>query len=886
MASDNITSTNLYPPIVDTYQPISLLKESNQAGKVVEIFFRISSYMEKSNDLRVEVSFKRQKTNENILTIDAQSKSYTVTNENSIKIPFEDFISETLSINEYYKIQLRFKQGSSYSEWSTVSLKRFLSEPQLKAKNLEQNINESLELSSDTLSFLAELSFSDKNETDTLNSYQLYLYKGQKTKKPESEEDLYEKSSLLYTNAYNNINEINYTFSKMLEDGVTFTLFLDYTTKSGYKNTSNYIFLVNQPVISTGYQLKIEVDRATTANTYPHSGIEKVEMFLDENVEDEGYIKINISGSCDDWTDKFVQLRRTSSKSNFSKWEDFWSLPFSSNIIKTSYLDFTIESGVFYKYGIQLRDSNNKRSLLLQDDQERVKIFHDILLRDNESQLKIKYDAKITSYKRTVSESKTETIGSQFPFVKRNGAINYRQFSLSGLITLHSDYFENFVTRQEGLYGGEDIEQLYLNYNNANNINDYNDVILEKLYREKVLDFLYKDNVKMLRTFTEGNFLVKLMDISLTPKDQLHRMVYSFTATAYEIDDFTLDNLVSYGIISNEVQEEEDDSEQVVLNSKIVSSFLEEQTVNTQTDIVKILKEKYSAKKTDLTKDESNSTYYAFDSLNNISFHFSSEPYLVSFSNEEVSVAENTGKDTLLGYIVTLDDKNVFINSFGVLQVEGDFHSITFPKESQVEIFYNVTLKETQKQNKSFYTYNSSKFGQVWKVFSCNQDFITQNLANKYYRKKEDWRQQLIAVSAVSLYADVGTTFEIQTSEADEVSTIVLDKTEEIHFKDSSLVIKNLLLRGVTLYPEEIGRLVPRKGFYYKNNEKYNTIADINKPVFNTIYFVGEEQKIYYLGQFYDCEIDEAKENTCLVKCPVEVVFNYYCEVEKKAFSS
>ena len=33
----------------------------------------------------------------------------------------------------------------------------------------------------------------------------------------------------------------------------------------------------------------------------------------------------------------------------------------------------------------------------------------------------------------------------------------------------------------------------------------------------------------------EGNIFIKLMDISLSPKQQLNRLVYSFSGTAYEI---------------------------------------------------------------------------------------------------------------------------------------------------------------------------------------------------------------------------------------------------------------------------------------------------------------------------------------------------------------
>ena len=39
------------------------------------------------------------------------------------------------------------------------------------------------------------------------------------------------------------------------------------------------------------------------------------------------------------------------------------------------------------------------------------------------------------------------------------------------------------------------------------------------------------------------------MNVSLSPEDGLGRMLHSFSSTAYEIADFTYDNLIKLGII-------------------------------------------------------------------------------------------------------------------------------------------------------------------------------------------------------------------------------------------------------------------------------------------------------------------------------------------------
>ena len=47
--------------------------------------------------------------------------------------------------------------------------------------------------------------------------------------------------------------------------------------------------------------------------------------------------------------------------------------------------------------------------------------------------------------------------------------------------------------------------------------------------------------------------LLKLMDISLTPEQQLGRNIYSFSCTGYEIEKASVDNYKKYNIYQYEV---------------------------------------------------------------------------------------------------------------------------------------------------------------------------------------------------------------------------------------------------------------------------------------------------------------------------------------------
>ena len=116
-----------------------------------------------------------------------------------------------------------------------------------------------------------------------------------------------------------------------------------------------------------------------------------------------------------------------------------------------------------------------------------------------------------------------------------------------------------FKGSKKDLYG-QDVLPFYDEFNQQNNVTPYNDYIYEREFRKKVMQFLYNNNIKLFRSLTEGNILVKLMNITLTPNNQLGRLIYDFSCTAYEIDKSTYDNYIKYNTkmdISKEIQSNE-----------------------------------------------------------------------------------------------------------------------------------------------------------------------------------------------------------------------------------------------------------------------------------------------------------------------------------------
>ena len=107
--------------------------------------------------------------------------------------------------------------------------------------------------------------------------------------------------------------------------------------------------------------------------------------------------------------------------------------------------DYTVENGVWYLYSAEQRNKEGFKSSSIQILDPVMIVSEDILLTTKQAQLKIRFNPQVTNFSHTVSQSLTQTIGSKYPFIRRNGNVNYRTFSLSGTITHFMDIRQNLM---------------------------------------------------------------------------------------------------------------------------------------------------------------------------------------------------------------------------------------------------------------------------------------------------------------------------------------------------------------------------------------------------------------------------------------------------------
>lgn len=355
------------------------------------------------------------------------------------------------------------------------------------------------------------------------------------------------------------ITEKVYTYHFTVQDNKGLVVFdsgelLHNATEDTVNYQSNdYYEITDDLKIGESYYLKYSI---TTINGLKRSSKkyrivqrESIAPDLDAHIEaemnfSEGYVDINLIGHLnkegieEPVVGAFLLAR--ANKKTPSDWENLKRFSLQSELATgLIFRDCTVAQGETYIYSLQqYNDSGLYSNRLLSN--EVYADFEDAFLYDGKKQLKIKYNPKVSSFKNTILETKVDTIGSKHPFIFRNGKVKYKDFSISGLISYFMDEAEMFMREQD-----------YMLQEKTTNLISPNQAS-ERLFKLEVLDWLSNGEAKIFRSPGEGNYLVRLMNVSLTPIDTVGRMLHSFNCNAYEVADCTYENLCKFNIIKLE----------------------------------------------------------------------------------------------------------------------------------------------------------------------------------------------------------------------------------------------------------------------------------------------------------------------------------------------
>lgn len=434
---------------------------------------------------------------------------------------------------QFYKLQIAYISGNEIGYYSNVIIGKCTNIPSITINGLDANkINDNIQ------NYFGY--YYNEDKTESVYSYCFNLF---------DEED-----NIILTSGENihngdqdeNLNSSvdNFNISLDFENHI---YYLQYSVK-----TINGLELLTEK-----YPLQKSISIASDifgSKLYAVSDLEEslnglVRIYLEDGRVNQA---VNVNGN-------FI-LYRSDNSSNYQDWKECYKFSINGKQITNNNLweDRTVENGKSYKYAISQFNNSGKMSEKIISNYNAIDktsspvsvSFDDAFLGDKNKQLKIKFNPKISSFKKTVMETKIDTIGSKYPFILRNGQVSYREFPISGLISYLMDTENYFI---EDNYT---INNLYRRKTKSNEnipktfptdlINE--NIIKEQKFRQDVLDWLTDGEPKLFRSPTEGNILVRLLNVSLTPLEQLGRMLYTFNCTAYEIAECNYENLKNYGI--------------------------------------------------------------------------------------------------------------------------------------------------------------------------------------------------------------------------------------------------------------------------------------------------------------------------------------------------
>lgn len=395
-------------------------------------------------------------------------------------------LESKLNIGQYYKVQLAYiGQDKKIGYYSTAGVFKYTDQPVISLQQIQDVVR-------------ATYNCPDSDSTEKLYSYRF---------------DFYDASGKFIESSgdkiYNNITD----------------------THMSYTFTSLQVNKVKLTTTSVNDLIREKIQNVSPLNL----GISSVNCVA-KNLSEEGCISLSISSGFSAGTYKIYRCEPNTitTQMPIKRYDKIFEGQLSKGSEGLLFKDYTAIQGVYYWYVI--KGSTECSSNIVYSD------FEYAFLYDGEKQLKLKFDTKMSSFKTTILESKLDTIGGQFPFFFRNGNTAYKTFPLTALLTYHLQDTAESESKRVNTNSTETFTATSGTNLSADNF------ARERQFKLETLNWLNNGQPKLFRSPSEGNYLVRLMNVSLSPEEQLGRMIHRFSCDANEIAEVSYANLKEYGI--------------------------------------------------------------------------------------------------------------------------------------------------------------------------------------------------------------------------------------------------------------------------------------------------------------------------------------------------
>lgn len=908
--------STLYPPqFSSTFAPAFVTTASPR------IYFSISNYNSSNDIRRVHVSIVNQSSNENVINnstgilfkdlnyspeqglyyvdisiTEIKSTSYSTELDSNGQVVTT--IDETTgwNYNQLYKLQLRFDNNDTgvvnnsdyfvrylehFSEWSQVLLLRPIIEPEIFVRPFEtaaETVNV-MAVNKGILHISGLLQFGDgrTGETETQQSYIVQVLNSVTN-------DVLLEFERQYTgdNLDPNIIDYKMNLTGLNTQGTNvFKLKITSTTKNNYVTSKTYDFSISDYVTEDAFR--------------------PVLALTEDN--ENGIVTLHIENTQTVFGTLYV--RRSSSVSEFLDWETIREQTVAGPI-DLDIVDNTVGSGIWYRYYVQLENIAGGLTRLYYSDKFFLDFYDAIISRDNK-QINIKFNYNISSLKPVVNRQKIDTLGGRYPIFAENAIMNYKQFSISGLISTQEDEDGLFLTKRE--YFGEEAENYTIyeenEYRDEYTIENYN-YFWERGFREELVKWLNDGEPKLYRSMTEGLMVVMLTDISLTPNKTLSRRLYDFTATVYEIaDGNSLDNLNTLGIYDVITPESAitggegpDPTPEYVTVEKPGQIYNEQisSIVSGKVDIIaNVISNRLQQKYGGILDDKLPQDVY----IKNVKIQFLNKPHIFLQNSNGIYLVDNPNtyneadrEKMALGYTFEVNNQSenpssssiFFVNERGYYQIPDsiDVTSLFFPQMDDIVLLeYIVCYKEMNNAATviSTTTVEKTLVGQYRGVFvpgehlgGAIRERYNYVVPNAYYQQMQWWKGICVDVTP---FAE----FHVLYDGDSTYNKYVVGMTGVLHMLQDAAT-EDIYFAGKRMNKIDVSDLPYAKDWEFAlDDTTYDSLNDITEPQYQMVYKVGDSYYIFYLdSEFHKFELDD-NGNEGLAVVEIQGDINYYGDV-------
>lgn len=890
------------------------------------IYFSISEFNTSNDIKRVHVSIVNQASSESVvnnstgilfkdLNYDTSQGMYYV------DILLSDIKSTTTSVeldstghtttvtketngwnyNQLYKLQLRFDNNETgivnnndyfvtylehFSEWSQVLLLRPIVQPEILMRPFDISDTPTFAVNKGILHLSGLLQFGDgrTGETETMQSYRVQILY-------EHRDEILFDSGTIYTGDSVDPNAIDYLLDLAgldTSETMIFRVRVSIITKNNYTTYKDYAFSISDYVTEDSFHpvLTVEVD------------------------SDNGIATLHIENTQTVFGTLYV--RRSSSLSQFKNWEIIREQTVADSI-DLEIVDNTIGSGIWYRYYVQLENTVGGLTRLYYSEKF-FPDFYDVVLSRLDRQISIKFNYTISNMKPVVNRQKIDTLGGRYPKFAENAAMNYKQFSISGLISTQEDENHLFLDKRD--YYGEEYENYTIyedtEYRDEYTIENYN-YFWEREFREELVKWLNDGEPKLYRSMTEGLMVVMLTDISLTPNKTLSRRLYDFSATVYEIADGnsldTLHTLGVYNVITPENQQSSGEGPAPVpeyvdrtipgqIYREVVSGMVSGKVDIVANVILARLQQKYAGVRENKLPKE----LY----LKNVKVWFLNQPHIFLQNQDGIYLVDNpnsysqTDQQRMqLGYTFEINNQSenpnsrsiFFVNSKGYYQVPDniDVTSLFFPQTDDVVLLeYVIYYKEFNNSSTqiSTTTVERTVVGQERGVYSAGQN-LGARIRKKYsYIVPGAFYQQMQWWKGISVDVTPFAVLNIMYEDEVNYTKTVVGPTGVFHILQDA-AIQDIYFSGRRMHRIDTADLnFARDWEFAVSDESYDSVDDIQEPQIQMVYSVGSKHYIYYNDcEFYEFSFEENSQDSGVAEVKIEGDINYYGDVQRFTYA-